>query len=45
MPLSPIGQGIDKNHPDVIIYDYKQAGLESVLRINSTENGDELISV
>src|SRR5690606_22973902 len=40
-----IGQGIDKNHPDVIIYDYKQAGLESVLRINSTENGNELISV
>ena len=40
-----IGQGIDKNHPDVIVYDYKQAGLESVLRINSTKNGNELISV
>ena len=40
-----IGQGIDKNHPDVIVYDYKQSGLEPVLRINSTEQGNKLASV
>jgi hypothetical protein len=38
-----IGQGIDKNHPDVIVYDYKKTGLESVLRINSTEHGNQLV--
>lgn len=37
-----IGQGIDKNHPDIVVYDYKKTGLESVLRINSTEQGNEL---
>ncbi|MBV7310199.1 SAVED domain-containing protein [Acinetobacter sp. CWB-G5] len=40
-----IGQGIDKNHPDIIVYDYKKTGLESVLRINSTEHGNKLLSV
>lgn len=40
-----VGQGIDKNHPDVIIYDYKKAGLEPVFRINSTEHGNKLESI
>jgi hypothetical protein len=40
-----IGQGIDKNHPDVIVYDFKSDGIQPVLRINSTEQGNKLISV
>ena len=40
-----IGQGIDKNHPDVIVYDFKGDGIQPVLRINSTEQGNKLIPV
>ncbi len=40
-----IGQGIDKNHPDVIVYDFTSDGIQPVLRINSTEQGNKLESI